>query len=127
MTKIDRRVLLKGAGAAALATGLGAPALAQSGGRVVIGTWGGDYARLLNKNIDEPILKPKGIEIIQDQAGDAPQDPPAGERSDAGDRFSGFTADEPDFGKDDLVHVTDAPSLATNVNVTFPKVVFGGL
>ena len=31
MTKIDRRVLLKGAGAAALATGLGAPALAQSG------------------------------------------------------------------------------------------------
>lgn len=73
MTKIDRRVLLKGAGAAALATGLGAPALAQSGGRVVIGTWGGDYARLLNKNIDEPILKPKGIEIIQDQAGDAPR------------------------------------------------------
>jgi putative spermidine/putrescine transport system substrate-binding protein len=73
MTFIDRRDLLKGAGAAALATGLNLPASAQSGGKVVIGTWGGDYARLLNKNIDEPILKPKGMEIVQDQAGDAPR------------------------------------------------------
>jgi putative spermidine/putrescine transport system substrate-binding protein len=73
MTFIHRRDLLKGAGAAALAAGLNLPAFAQSGGKVVIGTWGGDYARLLNKNIDEPILKPKGIEIVQDQAGDAPR------------------------------------------------------
>jgi putative spermidine/putrescine transport system substrate-binding protein len=73
MTFIHRRDLIKGAGAAALAAGLGVPAFAQSGGRVVVGTWGGDYARLLTKNIEEPILKPKGIEIVQDQAGDAPR------------------------------------------------------
>jgi putative spermidine/putrescine transport system substrate-binding protein len=73
MSFIHRRDVLKGAGAAALAAGLGTPALAQAGGKVVIGTWGGDYARLLTKNIDDPILKPKGIEIVQDQAGDAPR------------------------------------------------------
>jgi hypothetical protein len=28
---------------------------------------------LLTKNIDEPMLKPKGIEVLQDQAGDAPR------------------------------------------------------
>ena len=49
-----------------------APARAQ-GGRVVVGTWGGDYARLLAKNIEDPLLKPKGFEVAQDQAGDAPR------------------------------------------------------
>ena len=65
MMSIHRRDLIKGAGATALATDLGAPALAQSGGKVVVGTWGGDYARLLTKNIEDPILKPKGIEVVQ--------------------------------------------------------------
>ena len=77
MTKIHRRDLLKtlaaGAGAAALSPSLSGPAFAQSGGKVVVGTWGGDYARLLTKNIEEPLLKPKGIEVVQDQAGDAPR------------------------------------------------------
>jgi putative spermidine/putrescine transport system substrate-binding protein len=73
MASFDRRDLLKGAGAAALATATGMPAVAQSGGRVVVGTWGGDYARLLTKNIEDPILKPKGLEVVQDQAGDAPR------------------------------------------------------
>ena len=73
MASFDRRDLLKGTGAAALAAATGMPALAQSGGRVVVGTWGGDYARLLTKNIEDPILKPKGIEVVQDQAGDAPR------------------------------------------------------
>ena len=41
--------------------------------KVVVGTWGGDYARLLTKNIEDPILKPKGIESVQDQASDAPR------------------------------------------------------
>ena len=65
----------------ALGLGLGAialPAIGRSqaraeGGRVVVGTWGGDYARLLTKNIEDPILKPKGYEVAQDQAGDAPR------------------------------------------------------
>ncbi len=73
MTAFDRRELLKGTGAAALAAAAGTPAFAQSGGRVVVGTWGGDYARLLTKNIEDPILKPKGLEVVQDQAGDAPR------------------------------------------------------
>ncbi|MCA0420385.1 MAG: twin-arginine translocation signal domain-containing protein, partial [Proteobacteria bacterium] len=73
MASFDRRDLLKGVGAAALATATGMPAFAQSGGRVVVGTWGGDYARLLTKNIEDPILKPKGLEVVQDQAGDAPR------------------------------------------------------
>lgn len=73
MKKIDRRDLLKAAGAAALLPALGSAAHAQSGGRVVVGTWGGDYARLLTKNIEEPLLKPKGIEVVQDQASDAPR------------------------------------------------------
>jgi putative spermidine/putrescine transport system substrate-binding protein len=43
---------------------------AQAKGRIVVGTWGGDYARLLNKNIEQPLLIPKGWEVVQDQAGD---------------------------------------------------------
>src|SRR5262245_43908178 len=75
MTKIaaqstSRRQVLKGAAALA-ATGLSPTrAAAQGKGKVVIGTWGGDYARLLNKNIDQPILIKEGWEVIQDQAGD---------------------------------------------------------
>jgi putative spermidine/putrescine transport system substrate-binding protein len=45
-------------------------AAAQSKGKVVVGTWGGDYARLLSKNIEQPILVGEGWEVIQDQAGD---------------------------------------------------------
>jgi putative spermidine/putrescine transport system substrate-binding protein len=65
----------------ALGLGLGAltlpafgsgPSHAQ-GGRVVVGTWGGDYARLLAKNIEDPLLKPKGFEVAQDQASDGPR------------------------------------------------------
>lgn len=69
----SRRTLLKaGAGLAGLAA-LGAPATgrAQAKGRVVVGTWGGDYARLLHKNIELPILIPAGWEVVQDQAGDS--------------------------------------------------------
>src|ERR1043166_158917 len=60
----------------ALSLGLGAiamPAIGTAraeGGRVVVGTWGGDYARLLTKNVEDPLLKPKGYEVAQDQAGD---------------------------------------------------------
>jgi putative spermidine/putrescine transport system substrate-binding protein len=64
----------------ALGLGLGmvaAPAILRTahaeGGRVVIGTWGGDYAKLLAKNIEDPILKPKGFDVAQDQANDGPR------------------------------------------------------
>jgi putative spermidine/putrescine transport system substrate-binding protein len=73
MTNIHRRDLMKGAAAAALLPALGGAASAQSAGKVVVGTWGGDYARLLTKNIEGPFLKPKGMEVVQDQASDAPR------------------------------------------------------
>ena len=38
-----------------------------------MGTWGGDYARLLRENIDDPILKPAGIEIVQDIGDESPR------------------------------------------------------
>ncbi len=72
MTKrLNRRDAIKGlgmtAGAAALPGSLASTtARAQAGGRVVVGTWGGDYAKLLNKNVEEPFLKPKGFEVVQD-------------------------------------------------------------
>ena len=67
-----RHALGLGLGAVAMPALLRSPAQAQSG-RVVVGTWGGDYARLLAKNIEDPLLKPKGFEVAQDQAGDAPR------------------------------------------------------
>jgi putative spermidine/putrescine transport system substrate-binding protein len=69
--EISRRHLMQGAAALAgtAVTGAGG-ALAQSKGRIVVGTWGGDYARLLRKNIDEPLLIAQGYEVVQDQGGD---------------------------------------------------------
>ncbi|MBK1658122.1 ABC transporter substrate-binding protein [Paracraurococcus ruber] len=64
-----RNALLGAAGLPLLARG----AAAQPAGRVVVGTWGGDYARLLRKNVEEPFLVSKGFEVVQDQAGDAPR------------------------------------------------------
>jgi putative spermidine/putrescine transport system substrate-binding protein len=62
---INRRTAI--AGSAALAA---FPAAAEDNKRIVIGTWGGDYSRLLTKNIDTPLLAPKGWELIHDEAGD---------------------------------------------------------
>ncbi|WP_108662891.1 ABC transporter substrate-binding protein [Acuticoccus kandeliae] len=69
---IGRRGVLKGMAGAAGAAVLARPSIvrAQSAGTAVVGTWGGDYARLLNKNIEQPFLISKGWEVIQDQAGD---------------------------------------------------------
>ena len=69
----DRRRVLLGAGALAGASALGwsGAADAQAKGRIVVGTWGGDYARLLTKNIEQPLLIKQGFEVVQDQAGDS--------------------------------------------------------
>ena len=66
----SRREVLLGATALAAMAGLPHTASAQAKGRIVVGTWGGDYARLLNKNIEVPILIKDGWEVVQDQAGD---------------------------------------------------------
>jgi len=70
-TKITRRGAL--AGAAAVAGLAALPASAQANKRIVVGTWGGDYSRLLAKNIETPLLAPKGWEIVKDEAGDPPR------------------------------------------------------
>src|SRR5881394_136622 len=66
----SRREVLLGAAALAGTVSLPRAASAQEKGRIVVGTWGGDYARLLHKNIEVPILTRDGWEVVQDQAGD---------------------------------------------------------
>ena len=70
--QVSRRQILAG-GAATLAM----PALlsrpANAAQRVVVGTWGGDYAHLLHDNIDDPLLQPQGIEVVQDIGDEAPR------------------------------------------------------
>lgn len=73
---MDRRTAIKGMALGGVAAALGwggIPAAFAAQGRVVIGTWGGDYGQLLAKNIENPLLKPQGIEVVQDQASDAPR------------------------------------------------------
>ncbi len=55
MIKLSRRSVLAGTAA----TALGAPSIAraQDNKKIIIGTWGGDYSRLITKNIDTPLLK----------------------------------------------------------------------
>lgn len=65
--KLSRRAVLAGASAATL------PFAAAAAERCIVGTWGGDYARLLRENIDNPILKPEGVQVIQDIADETPR------------------------------------------------------
>jgi len=62
---LRRRALL--GGSAALALGAPAIARAQDNKKIIVGTWGGDYSRLLTKNIDAPLLVPKGWECIHSE------------------------------------------------------------
>jgi putative spermidine/putrescine transport system substrate-binding protein len=65
----------------AATTALAIPAVVRSVGRaaaqenkkIVVGTWGGDYANLLHKNIETPFLEAKGWEVVQDTESDAPR------------------------------------------------------
>jgi putative spermidine/putrescine transport system substrate-binding protein len=68
---INRRTAL-GSGAA-FAAGAALPAFAQDNKRIVVGTWGGDYSRLLAKNIETPLLAPKGWDVIKDEANAPPR------------------------------------------------------
>src|ERR1700722_15146752 len=68
---LPRRAML---GASAL---LAAPTLlsrrTSAAETCVVGTWGGDYARLLRENIDTPILKPMGVDVVQDVGDETPR------------------------------------------------------
>ena len=67
---ISRRATLAGAAAVAGASALGGGriAFAQGNKRIVLSTWGGDYAKLLTKHISAKILAPKGWEVVNDEA-----------------------------------------------------------
>ncbi|HTR85085.1 MAG TPA: extracellular solute-binding protein [Reyranella sp.] len=69
--KLTRRSILGGTAALTL----GAPAIvrAEDNKKIIIGTWGGDYSRLLTKHIETPLLVPKGWEPINDEANDPPR------------------------------------------------------
>jgi putative spermidine/putrescine transport system substrate-binding protein len=68
---LNRRAVL--GGTAALAIGAPSIVRAQDNKRIVVGTWGGDYSRLLAKNIETPLLAPKGWDVVKDEAGDPPR------------------------------------------------------
>src|SRR6185312_1071156 len=66
--KLTRRAALAGVAAAPFAG-----RLAHAEEQVVIATWGGDYANLLKNNIDDPLLKPQGITVVQDTGDEDPR------------------------------------------------------
>jgi putative spermidine/putrescine transport system substrate-binding protein len=68
---LPRRTVL-GAGALLATPGL-LTRRAAAAETCVVGTWGGDYARLLRDNIDDPILKPSGVNVIQDIGDETPR------------------------------------------------------
>jgi len=69
---LTRRRLLQGAAAAGVAATL-RPRPAAASGRVVVGTWGGDYQNLIQKHIAAPLLQPKGIDVVYDTGNDSPR------------------------------------------------------
>jgi len=67
---VNRRVVFKGA-AALVATGASFPFAAKAQAprkRIVLATWGGDYAKLLTKHVSTPVLAPRGWEVANDEA-----------------------------------------------------------
>ncbi|MDQ8731510.1 ABC transporter substrate-binding protein [Bradyrhizobium sp. LHD-71] len=72
---ISRRTLLSGSAALLTAAATGAPknAVAQAGGQVVIGTWGGDYGELLRQLIDQQFTAQSKIEVLQDIGNNSPR------------------------------------------------------
>ena len=72
MTIITRRTALT-ASAAALAAAAAPRAARAEAEQVVVGTWGGDYGSLLQSLIDQPLMKPLGIEVTQDIGNNDPR------------------------------------------------------
>lgn len=68
---LSRRAMLAAAGALAVTPlELATAAAAEN---CIIGTWGGDYAKLLRENIEQPLLKPEGVSVTQAVSDEAPR------------------------------------------------------
>ena len=68
----SRRAILKGVAAAGAVAALPRPSRA-AGGRVIVGTWGGDYQNLQQQYVVAPIVQPEGIEVIFATGNDSPR------------------------------------------------------
>lgn len=66
--RLSRRAVLGGAALLPFA-----PRAARAEGTVTVATWGGDYANLLKANVEEPVLKPAGITVVQDVGDEDPR------------------------------------------------------
>ena len=65
--RLSRRAALAGAAALPFATS------ASAEERLTIATWGGDYANLLRDNVEQPVLAPQGIAVVQDVGDEDPR------------------------------------------------------
>jgi putative spermidine/putrescine transport system substrate-binding protein len=67
--QISRRSILASAASVAGLGALGArPAFSQANKKVVLSTWGGDYAKLLTKHVSVPVMAPRGWDVVNDEA-----------------------------------------------------------
>src|SRR5690348_870466 len=100
---INRRAALGGAAALAAGTALPAfgPAFAQDNKRVIVGTWGGDYSRLLTKNIDTPLMVPAKWECVHAEE----NAPPRKAKMLAGKSLRRGTSDVQGFSSTDMFEV----------------------
>jgi len=69
MARVTRRGFIGGVGAVGAASLIGPRRAAAAGGRVVVGTWGGDYQNLQTQHI-VPLLAKDSVEVVFDTAND---------------------------------------------------------
>lgn len=63
---ISRRAVLSGASAALAANAFAIPKSAHAQSQqLAAGLWGGDYGDLMQKLVDQPLLAPQGVEVLQ--------------------------------------------------------------
>lgn len=65
LSTISRRRVLQGAAALSVMS-LGMPSWAKAPGRLVVGTSGGDYDRLIGQYIEQPLFNPQGWATVHD-------------------------------------------------------------
>ena len=66
MTMTSRRAFLAGTAAAGASLAMPGALRAQGGGRVIVGTWGGDYARLLTDEVQPALTEAGGYRMVLD-------------------------------------------------------------